>query len=54
MTHERARLIITAEAGTHFDASVVEAFVSIEDDFIHYAKSLMDDDVEDPDLMQAA
>lgn len=41
-THERARAIIRADRGTHFDPAVVDAFLAIEDQFIEIARRYAD------------
>ena len=42
MSHAEARVIILAGRGSHFDPDVVDAFLSVEDDFIEIAHLFMD------------
>ncbi|OWF66889.1 two-component system response regulator [Polynucleobacter hirudinilacicola] len=44
MTHEEAIAIITDSAGTHFDPDIVEAFLSIDDEFRRIALRYTDSD----------
>jgi response regulator RpfG family c-di-GMP phosphodiesterase len=41
-SHDRARDIIAAERGTHFDPQVVDAFLRSEDEFRRIAESITD------------
>jgi putative two-component system response regulator len=45
-SHEVARNIIVQGSGTHFDPTVIEAFLSVEQDFIDIAKRFSDNDAE--------
>jgi len=42
MPHEKAKSIIVADSGTHFDPDVVDAFVEIEDEFVAIAEEYGD------------
>jgi putative two-component system response regulator len=46
-THEKARDIITAGAGTHFDPAVVDAFLENEDEFFTVRRNFADFDADD-------
>lgn len=43
MSHERAREMILAGSGTHFDPEIVGAFLACEDKFMTIARSLVDE-----------
>lgn len=46
LSHERTREIIVSGSGTHFDPTVIGAFLAVEDRFVSIAQSLADPSTE--------